>query len=278
MKTAVVTDSSAGIPQNVADDLGIFVARMPLVIDEQDLFEDRDISREVFIEKMQNGALVKTAQPPLGHMINLFDELLQTYDHIIFIPISSLLSGTYQTACSCAQDYEGRVTVIDAKFVSGPLKILSVWVKEMVAMGMSPSDIKEHVETNAHMFAALIPEDVTYLKRGGRIKPAAAAIANMVKIVPILSVTEGEIDLLEKVRTQKKAVKRGVDIVLENHNHDDYDFMLLDGACSEDLYQKAYKEIEKQTGRPPIETKLYPIVMAHTGPGSIGICAIKRIK
>ena len=277
MKIAVVTDSSAGIPSDVAQELGIYVTRMPLMINEQEFIEDQDISRASFIEKMRNGALVKTAQPPLGHVMNLFDELLGRYDHIIYIPISSLLSGTYQTACALAQDYDDKVTVVDAKFVSGPLKILSVWANVMAKRGLEPHKIKQIIETEAYMYATLIPEDVTYLKRGGRIKPAAAAIANMVKIVPILSVANGEIDLLEKVRTNKKAVKRGVEIIIEKHDPHDYDFMVLDGDCSPELYQKVVKEVEKQTGKRPIETKLYPIVMAHTGPGSIGICAIKKL-
>ncbi|HEY4537979.1 MAG TPA: DegV family protein [Erysipelothrix sp.] len=277
MKIAIVTDSSAGIPNDVAQELGIYITRMPLMIDEQEFIEDQDISRASFIEKMKNGALVKTAQPPLGHVMNLFDELLLTYDHIVYIPISSLLSGSYQTACALALDYDGKVTVVDAKFVSGPLKILAVWANVMGKRGLNPQQIKETIENEAYMYAALIPEDVTYLKRGGRIKPAAAAIANMVKIVPILSVANGEIDLLEKVRTQKKAIKRGVEIILEKHNPEEYDFMVLDGECNPEHYQRVVKEIEKQTGRRPIETKLYPIVMAHTGPGSIGICAIKKL-
>lgn len=277
MKIAIVTDSSAGIPSDVAQELGIYITRMPLMIDEQEFIEDQDISRASFIEKMKNGALVKTAQPPLGHVMNLFDELLLTYDHIVYIPISSLLSGSYQTACALALDYDGKVTVVDAKFVSGPLKILAVWANVMAKRGLNPQQIKEAIENEAYMYAALIPEDVTYLKRGGRIKPSAAAIANMVKIVPILSVANGEIDLLEKVRTQKKAIKRGVEIILEKHNPEEYDFMVLDGECNPEHYQRVIKEIEKQTGRRPIETKLYPIVMAHTGPGSIGICAIKKL-
>lgn len=277
MKTAVVTDSSAGISQEEAKKHGIYVARMPLTINGIDYIEEEEISREMFMDKMLHGDVVKTSQPPLGHLVDLFDRLLEEYDQIIFIPISSLLSGTYQTANVLAQGYDDRLLVLDAKFVSAPLKLLAIQVKDMLNHGYGAMAIKEIVESEAYMWAALIPEDLNYLKRGGRIKPAAAALANMMKIVPVLQVADGEIDVVDKVRTFKKAVKEGMALTIKDKNPKDYDFIVLNGGCSEELYDKIVKDMEKELGMEVIKTYLYPIVMAHTGPGSIGIAAVKKL-
>ncbi|CAM4262877.1 DegV family protein [Erysipelothrix inopinata] len=278
MKIAVITDSSAGISKEEALENGILVARMPLTINGKEYMEEEGISREHLIRSMREGATVGTAQPPMGQLIQLFEKTLETYDHIIFLPISSKLSGTYLTACGIARDYENRITVIDSQFVSAPLYLLSLEVKKMAEHGLEPDAIKEIVERDSFMYAPLIPEDIQYLKRGGRIKPAAAAIANLLKIVPVLKVADGEIDLAEKVRTFKKAVKVGVDLAISDRNPEDYTWIVLSGDCDEKIYSHVIKEVEKRTGETVVQRNLYPIVLAHTGPGSISICAFKKIK
>lgn len=166
MKIAVVTDSSAGVSKQDALDQGIFVARMPLIVDDREFMEEQDISRAELVDAMRLGSSVKTSQPPLGQLIDLFESLLESYDHVIFLPISSKLSGTYQTAMMLAQDYDGRITVIDSLFVSAPLFYTSIEVKKMAEMGMEPALIREKVEKESWMYASLIPEDIIYLKRG----------------------------------------------------------------------------------------------------------------
>lgn len=277
MKIAVITDSSAGVSKQEAIDHEIIVARMPLTIDGKAYMEEEGISREQLIQAMKNGSSVSTSQPPLGGLIELFDDVLKTYDHIIFLPISSKLSGTYQTACGLAQDYDGRVTVIDSKFVSCPLFLLSLEVKEMIRRGMEPDAIRTLIEDEADMYASLIPENIIYLKRGGRITPAAAAIANLLKIVPVLKVSNGEIDLAEKVRTYKKAVRVGFDHSVVDRNKDDYEWIVLDGGCEEKIYNAVVKDLEKNFGVEVIKRPLYPIVLAHTGPGSIAIAWRKKL-
>lgn len=277
MKIAVVTDSSAGLTEDEAKKHHVYVVRMPLMIDGNEFLEEKEITREHFIVKMKNGALVKTAQPPLGHLVNLFDDLLNDYDHIIYLPISSGLSGSYQTAYSLAQNYQGKVHVVDTGFVSAPLGLLATWVSEWVFAGDDLETILNRLD-EAYMWAALIPEDVTYLKRGGRIKPAAAAVANMMKIVPVLKVADGEIDLEAKVRTQKKAIKKSMDILLDKFNPEDYAWIVLDGAVDQNLYDFTVEEMEKRTGETVLKRPLFPIIMSHTGPGSISIAAVKKLK
>lgn len=277
MKIAVVTDSSAGITEKNANQAGIYVARMPLSIDGVEYMESIEISREVFLEKMIAGAVIKTSQPPLGHLVRMFDNLLKEYDHIIFIPISSELSSTYQTAVRLAQDFENKVTVIDAKFISVPLGILAKQIKNLVDLGYKPEEIVKIVDEEASMWAALIPEDLNHLKRGGRVKPAVAALANVMKIVPILEVSNGAIDLVDKVRTFKKAVQRGVELTLKDRSPEDYHFIVLNGGCPQDIFDKIVKDIEKEIKTEVIQDYIYPIVLAHTGPGTIGIAVVKKL-
>lgn len=277
MKFAVITDSSAGVSVEKAKELGIYVTRMPLMINGKEYIEEDEISRDEFIQAMRDGATVSTSQPPLGVLMNTFDELLESHDHIFYLPISSKLSGTYQTANQLARDYDNRITVIDSKLVATPLLYVTLDVKKLAELGMEPQSIREKIEKEAEMFAPLIPEDIQYLKRGGRITPTAAAIANLLKIFPILKVAEGEIDLLEKVRTHKKAIKVGIDKLLEGRPIDEYDFAVIDGDCNPELFASVVSDLEARIGKPVNQEELYPIVLAHTGPGSIAVFAYRKI-
>lgn len=282
MKIAIITDSSADLSILEATDLGVYVVRMPLQVGTRSLIEAVDITREELIESMRNGESVKTSQPTPGTVLEMFDKALENYDHAIYIPISSKLSGTYETGCTLAQDYNGRITVIDAKFVAAPMQYLIKDIKKMIENGKTPLEIKQIVESEAEMFAPLVPEDIQYLKRGGRISPAAAALANLLKIFPVLLVANGEIDVLEKVRTYKKAVKMAHDSAidprnLDTRNLDDYEFAIVDGDADPKLIAKLQKEIESDIGRKVPVFKLYPVIMAHTGPGSIAVFAYKKL-
>ena len=277
MSIAIITDSSAGITVETATQEGIYVARMPLSINDKEYMEEDNISRKEVIDAMREGFIVKTSQPPLGQLISLFDEVLKTHDQCIFIPISSKLSGTYQTACVIAQDYDGKVVVVDALQVSALLYRTALEAKVMVEMGMDALSIKDKIEKEQWMDASLIPEDIVYLKRGGRISSSAAAVANLLKIVPVLRVFDGEIDLADKVRTHKKAVKTGIDRVLKDLDYDQYDIIVLNGDCSDKLYAATVKEIESITKQKVILRDLYPIVLAHTGPGTIAIGIRKKL-
>ncbi|AMC92569.1 EDD domain protein [Erysipelothrix larvae] len=276
MKTAIVTDSSADLSREDAESLGIFVARMPLTIDGEDFLEEEGISREAFIEAMKNGATVSTSQPNLFNTGTLFKNLLETHDQVLYLPISSKLSGTYQTACILAEEFGGRVVVVDTLAVSYPLLYVTLRAKELAESGVPLVEIKQNIESNSFMFASLIPESIEYLKRGGRIKPAAAAVANLLKIMPILSVTDGEIDLLDKVRTHKKALKKGVSYVVEDRNPDDYDWAVLSGDAPEEDMLEVIAEVERILGRSVVRRNIYPIVLAHTGPGTIAVTCMKK--
>lgn len=278
MKIAIVTDSSAGISKEREQELGITVLRMPLVVNEEEHIEGSTISRDSLIQSMLDGATVKTSQPNIQETIDIFTDLLKTHDHIIYLPISKKLSGTFDTANMIAQDFDGKVSVIDTDYVSWPLQRMTMDVIELSKKGYTPDKIKEIIETDSDMFAVLIPDDIQYLKRGGRIKPAAAAVANLLKIIPILSVTDGEIDLYDKVRTHKKAITKGYDKVLEFTPVEDYHWAVLNGGADDALVASIVEDLKERTGCEVYSGLVYPVVLAHTGPGTVAFVAVKKIK
>ena len=278
-KVAVVTDSSADISTKQALDLDVHVVRMPILIDNVEHIENETITLEEFTEKMKQGCIAKTSQPSLGKLTAFWDKLLETYDELIYVPISSKLSGSYNSAVLAAQDYDGKVTVLDAHFVCAPMQFLLKEIHKLIEMEMSCEDIKNFVENNMSMHAILIPEDLIYLKRGGRISAAAAALGNMLKIVPMLSVEDGALDVFDKVRTTKKAYKMAFEFVTQVENLNDYYFLVLYGGteseASKELYQKLSQIIDPEN---LYYGPITPVILAHTGPGTIGIGYVKKLK
>lgn len=277
MKIAIVTDSSAEISLQEEKEIGIRVIRMPLTVDGEVFVEARDITREDLIQAMLDGKSVGTSQPNLQFTQEVFEGLLKDYDHIIYLPISQHLSGTYSSAAVLMHELEDKLTIIDTRFVSWPLKIMALQAKQMVEDGMSPHEIQEILERDSFMYASLIPEDIQYLKRGGRITSAAAAAANLLKIIPVLKVTEGRIDLSEKVRTHKKALNFGIEKVVSLGNFDEYEWCVLNGGYDQDKIEEIAVNLENVTGQPVVRGELHAIVLAHTGPGTIGIVAVKKV-
>ena len=276
-KIALMTDSSADITEQLAQELQIYVLRLPLVIDNVQYLEEIDITTEEFMEKMRNGAIAKTSSPLFGTMIALWEELLKTYDEVIYVPISSGLSGTYNTAYAASLNYDGRVIVIDAKFVCHPLTKLCIEIKKMIAKGYSGVGIKDIVETQAEMWACLMPENLNALMRGGRTTPAVATLANLLKIVPLLKVENGAIDVQEKVRTHKKAYDRAAILCSAMENKEDYDFMVVDGGCKEEAIKLA-NHLSELVGKEVQIYPMHPVIMSHCGPGTLACGWWRKLK
>ena len=277
-KIKIVTDSSADITEQQAHELGFEVVRMPILIDGKEYIENDGISVEEFITKMRQGAVIKTSQSSLGDVARVWDKALKEADEVIYVPISSRLSGSYATAKALAdEEYVGKVTVLDLKHVCFPLAYVCQQIIHYVEMGMDTAEIKELFESKAVLWAVLIPEDIIYLKHGGRISAAAAALANLLKIVPLLKVEDGAIDVLEKVRTLKKAYQVGMKACFEVENHDDYCWFIVE-ADAKDRAIELKAEIEAIY---PIKVEIvsmHPVIMAHTGPGTIAFGRSFRVR
>lgn len=278
MRIAIVTDSSADVSKQQALDLGIHVLRMPMVVGDDEYIEEETISRDSIIQAMLDGKSVSTSQPNIYKGLELFEELLKTHDHIILLPISSKLSGAFASFKALEDELDGKLTVIDTLFVAHPLLYMVKQAKAWAEAGVSVDKIKYELENNSRFYASLIPSDIQYLRRGGRIKPAAAAVANLLKIFPVLQVTNGEIDLADKVRTYKKALSVGINKVIEECPIDDYDFIVIDGGCPKEELESLVSEFETKVGKSVMVSELYPIILAHTGPGTIAFVAVKKYK
>lgn len=207
-KVAILTDSNSGITQAQSKELGVKVIPMPFFIDGEQYFEDINLTQEEFYEKLQQDADISTSQPSIGEMQDAFDELLKEYDELVYIPMSSGLSGTCQTATMVADDYDGKVQVVNNQRISVTMRQSVLDAKELAKRGKSAAEIKEILEKHKMESSIYITLDtLKYLKKGGRITPAAAAIGTMLKLNPVLQIQGEKLDAFAKARGKVSAKK-----------------------------------------------------------------------
>ena len=193
MKTAVMTDSNSGITKEEADRLGIFLLPMPVIIDEQTYYEGINLEQRFFYESLIEGHDVSTSQPSPGDVMDMWKQILSKgYDEIIHIPMSSGLSSSCATAIGLAEDFQGKVQVADNHRISVTMRIAVMEALHMANEGRSAREIREDLEKRAYdssIFLAV--DDLKYLKKGGRITPAAAALGTVFHIKPVLTIQLG---------------------------------------------------------------------------------------
>lgn len=205
-RIAIVTDSNSGITQGLAKELGIFVLPMPFAINEKTFFEDINLSQKEFYQKLQNDDEISTSQPAAGDILDLWDKILETHDALVHIPMSSGLSGSCATALALAEDYDGRVQVVDNQRISATMRQSVMDALQLVKTGKTACEIKnilEEVKFQSSIYIML--DTLKYLKKGGRITPAAAAIATVLKIKPVLQIQGEKLDAYAKARSEKQA-------------------------------------------------------------------------
>ncbi len=207
-KVAILTDSNSGITQAQAGQMGVTVIPMPFFIDGVEYLEDINLSQEQFYEKLNNDADISTSQPSIGTLQDYFDRLLKDNDEVVFIPMSSGLSGTCQTATMLASDYDGRVHVVNNQRISVTMRQSVEDAKALAAKGKTAEEIKNILEEHKMDSSIYITlETLKYLKKGGRITPAAAAIGTMLKLNPVLQIQGEKLDAYAKARGKASAKK-----------------------------------------------------------------------
>ncbi|MEI3340663.1 MAG: DegV family protein [Eubacterium sp.] len=205
-KVAIITDSNSGITQDQAKELGVYVLPMPFYINEEMLLEEIDLSQEQFYERLSEGADIHTSTPVMTAFTDLWDELLREYDEIIHIPMSSGLSSTCSTATMLAQDYDGKVLVVDNQRISVTQRQSVLDAKMLADAGKSAQEIYDKLMENKMESSIYIMLDTLYyLKKGGRITPAAAALGTLLKLKPVLQIQGEKLDAFAKARTVKQA-------------------------------------------------------------------------
>ncbi len=225
-RVAIITDSNSGITQAEGKKLGVKVVPMPFFIDGQQYYEDIDLTQEQFYEKLKSDADISTSQPSVGEIQAAFDEMLKDYDEVVYIPMSSGLSGTCQTATMVADDYDGKVAVVNNQRISVTQRQSVLDALALADKGYDAAKIKEILEREKFSSSIYITLDtLKYLKKGGRITPAAAAIGTVLKLNPVLQIQGEKLDAYAKARgkaSAKKIMLKAMDDDLANRFADAY--------------------------------------------------------
>lgn len=283
-KVAIVTDSNSGITQKRGEELGIYVLPMPFFIDGELYLEDITLSQEQFYEKLGADSEISTSQPSLGDVMDLWDKLLEDYDEIVCIPMSSGLSSTCETALSLAQDYDEKVQVVNNQRISVTQEQSVYDAIKLRDEGKSAAEIRQVLEKEKMQASIYITVDtLKYLKKGGRITPAAAAIGTVLNLKPVLQIQGEKLDAFAKVRGWKAAKKTMLNAIekdLTDRFADVKDQMVLGMAytCSKEEADEWKNEI--QTRFPDYELVEGPLslsIACHIGPGAMAITCMKRV-
>lgn len=209
MKIAVATDSTSGIYPEEAKAMGISVMPMPVTIDGREYLETVDLEHDFFFRKQAEGADITTSQPAPGALTELWDGLLEDHDEVLYLPMTSGLSSSCATAAALAEDYDGRVRVADIKRISVPMWQAVQDALTLIKRGLPLGDIVRRLEEKALAASIyLTPVTLEFLKKGGRITPAAAAIGTVLNLKPVLQIQGGGVDAYAKVRGMKQAVEK----------------------------------------------------------------------
>jgi len=283
-KVAIVTDSNSGITQKRGEELGIYVLPMPFFIGGGLYFEDITLSQEQFYEKLGADSEISTSQPSPGDVMDLWDKLLEDYDEIVCIPMSSGLSSTCETALSLAQDYDEKVQVVNNQRISVTQEQSVYDAIKLRDEGKSAAEIRQVLEKEKMQASIYITVDtLKYLKKGGRITPAAAAIGTVLNLKPVLQIQGEKLDAFAKVRGWKAAKKTMLNAIekdLTDRFADVKDQMVLGMAytCSKEEADEWKNEI--QTRFPDyelVEGSLSLSIACHIGPGAMAITCMKRV-
>ena len=284
-RVAVVSDSNSGIAQQEAKELGVYILAMPFFVNNETFFEDVDLTQEEFYNRLKEGCEISTSMPSIASVTELWDELLKEYDEIVHIPMSSGLSSSYETAAMLALDYDGKVFVVNNQRISVTQRQSVLDAKALAEKGYQASAIKEILEREKFESSIYIMVDtLTYLKKGGRITPAAAALGTLLRLKPVLQIQGEKLDAFAKARTVKQAKSLMIDAMkndLTNRFHDpEGKNMYLEMAYTHDLEAAEEFKKEVQTAFPGSKIIMNPLslsVSCHIGPGALAVACSKKI-
>ncbi len=285
-KIAIITDSNSGITQKQGEELGIFVVPMPFMINGQDFFEDINLTQAEFYEKLAEDADVSTSQPSPDSLMTMWDKVLKDYDQIIYIPMSSGLSGSCQSAHMIAsEEYEGKVFVVDNQRISVTQRQSALDAKEMADAGLSAQEIVDKLMENKMESSIYIMLDTLhYLKKGGRITPAAAALGTLLRLKPVLQIQGEKLDAFAKARTTaqgKSIMINAIKADIENRfgGMEAGDFW-IGGAYTNNLDAALEWKKEVEAAFPGHEMHLDPLSLSvgcHIGPGSLAVTITRKV-
>ena len=284
-KIAIITDSNSGITQSFGKRLGISVIPMPFNFDDKTFLEDISLTQEEFYARLDAGANISTSQPSPEYVLDLWDKLLENHDEIVHIPMSSSLSSTCDTATVLASDYSGKVHVVNNQRISVTQRQSVLDAIALRDAGKDGSAIKAILEREKFESSIYITVDtLKYLKKGGRITPAAAALGTLLKIKPVLQIQGGKLDAFAKARTMKQAKSVMIKAITN-----DFENRFGDSTASNMHIEIAYTHNSEMAEEFKSElSELFPnhdivvnplslSVACHIGPGALAVACSKKI-
>lgn len=289
-KIAIMTDSNSGITQKEAAGLGISVLPMPFMINDATYFEDINLTQDRFYEFLENDAVVSTSQPSPDSLIHMFHKLLAEYDEVVHIPMSSGLSGSCQTACMLAQEPEfaGKVFVVNNQRISVTQTQSVLDAMELAKKGYDGAQIKKILEEDKFNSSIYIMLDTLfYLKKGGRITPAAAALGTLLKLKPVLQIQGEKLDAFAKARTKSagksmmlQAIKNDIENRFGGFDESAKERVTLHIAYTKDAEEAELWKQEVMEAFPGFRLKMAPLslsVACHIGPGALALACTRNL-
>lgn len=284
-KVAIMTDSNSGMPQAEGKELGVHILPMPFFIDGEEYFEEVSLSQRRFYERLAHDAEIGTSQPTVGAVLEAWEGLLAEYEQVVHIPMSSGLSGSCATALSLAANYDGRVQVVNNQRVSVTQRQSVLDAISLAEQGKNAQQIKELLEKEKFESSIYITVDtLKYLKRGGRVTAAAAAIGTVLNIKPVLQIQGEKLDAFSKCRGMKQARKIMIDAMKKDLDvrflgHVEKGLMCLEIAYTdaEELAEEFKRQVMEEI--PGYEIAMYPLALSiacHIGPGALALACAKR--
>lgn len=281
-KIAIVTDSNSGITQRQARVMGIYVLPMPFYINGDMYYEDITLTQEEFYQRLAEEADISTSQPSPADVMEMWDDVLKEYEEIIHIPMSSGLSSSCETAAALARDYDGRVHVVDNQRISVTQRRSVLDALQMAEQGMSAKEIvdvlmREKLEASIYITV----DTLKYLKKGGRVTAAGAALGTVLNIKPVLQIQGEKLDAFAKVRGFKAAKKKMLDAMekdITKRFAGKKLYLMAAYTCTKEEAEEWKKEIEARF--PGYDIHMDPLslsVSCHIGPGAMAVACCKVI-
>lgn len=286
-RIAIVTDSNSGITQKEAQELGITVLAMPFYIDEQLFLEDITLTQEEFYMRLAQDADISTSQPSPADVMETWERLLQDHEKVVHIPMSSGLSNSCQTAMVLAREFKNRVLVVDNQRISVTQRQSVLDAIDLADAGKSAEEIKEVLEREAHESSIYITlETLKYLKKGGRITPAAAALGTVLNLKPVLQIQGEKLDAFSKARGKKQAKKTMLkamekDLKTRFKEHQEKGLMCLEAAYTGNLEEAMEWKAELEKTFSPMKVYMAPLslsVACHIGQGALAVAVSKKVE
>lgn len=279
---AIVTDTNSGLTAEQANQYGIHLVAMPVIVDGETYFENESIFQEEFFQRLRNGACVSTSQPAPGALMDCWEGLLERCEEIIYLPMSSGLSGSCASAAMLAQEYDGRVHVVDNHRISVTLRQSVLEARYMACHGKTAQEIAAYLEKDGLESSIYVAVNtLEYLKKSGRVTAAGAAIGTILNIKPVLQIQGGKLDAYKKVRGMCPAMQAMIDGLKQDQSgRFAGQKMTVRAAYSGDAEAGKIWQADLQKAFPEYDIGLDPLpisISCHTGDGALGVGMMKDI-